>query len=114
MLGYVIRLGIAFVRLPNLVRDQREFGSYVLSQNEQIADFINQVSARVSEYRQEVSRLQETLSKQIESVSEQLKTLAGKQQEFERMAGTRFDELSQTTEAVHGLTAQAERNPRTN
>lgn len=86
LIGYVIRLGIAFVRLPNLVRDQREFGSYVLSQHEQIADFINQVSTRVSECRQEVSRLEETLSKQIE-------TSAGRQQEFERIAGTRFGEL---------------------
>lgn len=100
LLGYFIRLVIAFVRLPNLVHSQREFGGYVLAQDEQIADFINAVSARVSEYRQEVSRLEESLSKQIE-------TLAGKQQEFERMAGARFGELSQTTEATHGLKAQA-------
>ena len=101
LLGYFIRLMIAFVRLPNLVHAQREFGGYVLAQDEHIADFINAVSARVSEYRQEVSRLEETLSKQIE-------TLAGKQQEFERMAGARFAELSQTTEATHGLKAQAD------
>jgi hypothetical protein len=41
LLGYPIRLGIALVRLPNLIRDQREFGSYLLAQNEQMADFIN-------------------------------------------------------------------------
>jgi O-antigen chain-terminating methyltransferase len=98
--GYFIRLTIAFVRLPNLIRDQREFGSYLLSQNEQIADFINRVSARVSEHRREVSRLQETLSKQIE-------TLAGKQRQFEHMANARFGELSQTTEEIRRIKAHA-------
>jgi hypothetical protein len=69
LLGYVIRLGIAFARLPNLVRDQREFGSYVLSQHEQMAEFINQISARVGECRQELVRLQvaqETVARQID------------------------------------------------
>jgi len=49
LLGYLIRLGIAFVRLPKLVRDQREFGSYLLSQNEQIADFINLSAIRLTD-----------------------------------------------------------------
>jgi SAM-dependent methyltransferase len=49
LLGYVIRLGIAFARLPNLVRDQREFGSYLLAQNEQIADFINVTTDRLTD-----------------------------------------------------------------
>jgi len=47
--GYLVRLSIALVRLPNLVRDQREFGSYLLSQNEQIADFINGASDRLTD-----------------------------------------------------------------
>ena len=41
LLGYFIRLGIALVRLPNMVRDQREFGSYMLAQNREMADYIN-------------------------------------------------------------------------
>lgn len=52
LLGYVIRLGIAFVRLPKLVRDQREFGGYVLAQNQQMADFINATSVRLTEVAQ--------------------------------------------------------------
>ena len=47
IVGYFVRLAIALVRLPNQVRDQREFGGYVLSQNQRIADFINDLSARV-------------------------------------------------------------------
>ncbi len=49
IVGYFVRLAIALVRLPHQVRDQREFGGYVLSQNQQIADFINAISARVEE-----------------------------------------------------------------
>ena len=49
IVGYFVRLAIALVRLPNQVRDQREFGGYVLSQNQQIADFINGLSARLEE-----------------------------------------------------------------
>ena len=49
IVGYFVRLAIALARLPNRVRDQREFSGYVLSQNQQIADFINAVSARVEE-----------------------------------------------------------------
>jgi O-antigen chain-terminating methyltransferase len=49
IIGYFVRLAIAFVRLPNQVRDQREFGGYVLSQNQQMADFINAISARLEE-----------------------------------------------------------------
>src|SRR6185436_691705 len=44
LIGYFVRLGIALVRLPNQVRDQREFAGYVLAQNQQIADFINAIS----------------------------------------------------------------------
>ena len=48
LLGYPIRLGIALLRLPNSIREQREFGSYVLAQHEQIADFINATTDRLS------------------------------------------------------------------
>jgi len=65
VVGYFIRLAIALARLPRQVRDQREFAGYVLSQNQQIADFINAVSARLAEINQGVSRVEEALSKQL-------------------------------------------------
>ncbi len=49
IIGFFVLLAIGLVRLPNQVRDQREFGGYVLSQNQQIADFINGLSARFEE-----------------------------------------------------------------
>jgi O-antigen chain-terminating methyltransferase len=117
LLGYVIRLGIAFVRLPNLIRDQREFGSYVLSQQEQIGEFINQVSARVSECRHEVLRLDETLSKQLLTLSRQVETqgetLTEKQQalerqqaEFARLASAQFSEIDRRYDALEAFTKQ--------
>ena len=124
VLGYVIRLGIAFVRLPNLVRDQREFGSYVLSQHEQIVDFINQISARVSECRDQVSRLEETTSKRHAAHSTQLielsrqiytqsDTLTEKQQalersheEFARAASTQFSEIDRRYDALEAYAKQ--------
>ncbi len=65
VVGYFIRLAIALARLPRQVRDQREFAGYVLSQNQQIADFINTVSARLAEINHGVSRVEEALSKQL-------------------------------------------------
>lgn len=117
LLGYVIRLGIAFVRLPNLIRDQREFGSYVLSQQEQIAEFVNQASARISECRHELSRLEETLSKQLstlsnhvetqgETIAEKQKALERQQAEFERVASKQFSEIDRRYDALEAYTKQ--------
>ena len=70
IIGYFIRLVIALVRLPDQVRDQREFAGYVLAQNQQMADFINVISARVAEYSTAVSRVEERLSEQMRSEHE--------------------------------------------
>ncbi|HEU4768088.1 MAG TPA: methyltransferase domain-containing protein [Pyrinomonadaceae bacterium] len=84
IIGYFIRLVIALVRLPDQVRDQREFAGYVLAQNQQMADFINVVSARVAECSTAVSRVEEQLSEQIRSQHEA----------SERAAAERLNELN--------------------
>lgn len=109
LFGYVIRLGIAFVRLPNLVRDQREFGSYVLSQQEQIAEFINQASARISECRHEVSRVDETLSTlstHAETITEKQQALERQQAEFARLASAQFSEIDRRYDTLDAFTKQ--------
>ncbi|HEX3248250.1 MAG TPA: methyltransferase domain-containing protein [Pyrinomonadaceae bacterium] len=103
LVGYVIRLGIAFVRLPNLVRDQREFGSYVLSQHEQMAEFINQVSARVSECRHELSQVRETLANEI---GPQVVTLADRLSNLEKLASTQFSEIDLRYDRLDAFTKQ--------
>lgn len=65
IIGYFIRLALAIVRLPQQVRDQREFAGYVLAQNQQIADFVNVVSVRLTECNAGVSRLEERLEKKL-------------------------------------------------
>jgi O-antigen chain-terminating methyltransferase len=75
LVGYPIRLGIALLRLPNSIREQREFGSYVLSQHEQIADFINAAADRLSDAQKW-------------------------QQHFEGVSGTYFDDLKQQIAAL--------------
>jgi len=105
LLGYLVRLGIAFVRLPNLIRDQREFGSYVLSQHEQIAEFINQVSARVSECRLELSRLQETQD-HVARIETQVAILAEKQQGLEQLASAQFAEIDRRYDGLDAYTKQ--------
>lgn len=68
LIGYPIRLGIALLRLPNLVRDQREFAGYILAQNQEMADFINLDSNR--------------LTKQVEALAEEQQTIAQQQELF--------------------------------
>jgi len=117
LLGYVVRLGIAFVRLPNMVRDQREFGSYILSQQEQIAEFVNQTSARISECRHEVSRLEEALSQRLSTLSKQVETqgetsigrhsaLERQQSEFARIASAQFSEIDRRYDALEAYAKQ--------
>jgi O-antigen chain-terminating methyltransferase len=81
LIGYFVRLSIALVRLPKLVRDQREFGSYLLSQNEQIADFINATSDRLTDAEKW-------------------------QKNFESVAGTYWDDLKERIAASRADAAQ--------
>src|SRR5687768_10680893 len=78
VIGYFVRLAIALVRLPNQVRDQREFAGYVLSQNQQIADFINVVSARLAEFSQTqvvlLRQLEETFERQLAEHAQKIET----------------------------------------
>ncbi len=71
VIGYFVRLAIALVRLPKQVRDQREFAGYVLSQNQQMADYINGVSVRLAEF----SQTQSALLRQLEETFTRTTTL---------------------------------------
>jgi SAM-dependent methyltransferase len=86
ILGYFVRLAIALVRLPHQVRDQREFGGYVLSQNQQIVDFVNALSAQLDELKQIEPRLMDRINSDKELIQKQL------QHEFQSIRG-RTDQL---------------------
>ena len=94
IIGYFVRLAIALVRLPHQVRDQREFAGYVLSQNQQIADFINVLSARVAEFSQALSTQSTLLHEMRETFGQQLAEHTTETQKIEpriekRIAGER-------------------------
>jgi len=88
LLGYVFRLGIAFVRLPKLVRDQREFGGYVLAQNQEIADFINHTANRLIERINALANEQQKTATYFDDVKQRIETL--RRDEAEQMAALRF------------------------
>ncbi|HKR14422.1 MAG TPA: methyltransferase domain-containing protein [Pyrinomonadaceae bacterium] len=90
--GYFVRLAIALVRLPNQIRDQREFAGYVLSQNQQIADFVNVMSARISGTNQGLARVEEKLSAQMHALNDEQR---GARETIEHNANERFDALVQ-------------------
>jgi O-antigen chain-terminating methyltransferase len=96
LIGYPVRLGIALLRLPNSIREQREFGSYVLSQHEQIADFINVTADRLTE--------------QLNTLAQRQTDTQQWQEYFEGVSGTYFDDMKQRiatlrTDAAQELTA---------
>ena len=100
LLGYFIRLGIAVARLPRLVRDQREFAGYVLSQNQQIADFINAISARVVESNQAVSRIEQALAKEVEAFRDEHRALREQHESLNHSTSARIDEIHHHFEAT--------------
>ena len=89
VIGYFIRWAIAVVRLPNQVRDNREFAGYVLSQNQQIADFINVISARVAECSQDLSRQ----SNALEALRHELHEIRVRLDVNEHNADARFGDI---------------------
>ena len=99
LIGYPIRLGIALLRLPNSICEQREFGSYVLSQHEQIADFINVTADRLTERFNSLANEQQTIVQ---------RQLDGEkwQEHFESVSGTYFDDLKQRIATLRVDTAQ--------
>ncbi|HEX5887633.1 MAG TPA: methionine biosynthesis protein MetW, partial [Pyrinomonadaceae bacterium] len=99
LIGYPIRLGIALLRLPNSIRDQREFGSYVLSQHEQIADFINVTADRLTQRIDTLATEQQTLA-QRQTDSQQW------QEYFEGVAGTYFDDMKHRIATLRADTSQ--------
>jgi len=49
VLGYLLQLLLAFVRLPSMIRSQRQFQGYVVAQQLAIADYVNTINDYVNE-----------------------------------------------------------------
>ena len=50
VLGYLLQLLLAFVRLPLMIRSQRQFQGYVVAQQTAIADYVNGLNDYVKNY----------------------------------------------------------------
>lgn len=122
LIGYFVRLVIAVIRLPNQVRDQREFAGYVLSQNQQIADFVNVVSARVAEGNQRLAQIEERLSTQVALLNKGLEKQLHEQRAVvetieDRIAAekellkTQIEEIRVQTEQLQTLVEELQRAP---
>jgi len=83
LVGYVVRLIIALMRLPNLIRDQREFDSYLLVQNQEIANFVNNVNTQtagvgkqIADAQAELEEIQRAMAERHDDYDGRMTTLA--------------------------------------
>lgn len=57
--GYLLQVLLAVVRLPHMIRSQRQFQGYVVAQQFAIADYVNDLNKYVNDYLTERQRLEE-------------------------------------------------------
>lgn len=83
VLGYLIELPISILRLPRLLRSQRQFESHTIAQQERLAHQINLVSERVAgaldalaerdeEWRDNLSEVNRSLTSDLNRIGAQL------------------------------------------
>ena len=72
--GYLLQLALAFVRLPLMVRSQREFQGYIVAQQLAIADYVNDVNHNRRVIGNEFHRHRYTVNNQLQM----LETLAAR------------------------------------
>ncbi len=65
--GYAIRLGLALIRLPVFITERNQFEAHALAQQQQTADFINQVLADLSQWPRHLAQHRQQLETLIES-----------------------------------------------
>jgi SAM-dependent methyltransferase len=116
VIGYFVRLAIALVRLPNQVRDQREFAGYVLSQNQQIADFVNVVSAHhEGQVSNQLGLLQQTFARQLDShKTETLQIeprIENRINTEKDLVQNQIEEIRVQAELLHSLIRKLQRGP---
>jgi O-antigen chain-terminating methyltransferase len=111
VIGYLVRLFIALARLPHQVRDQREFAGYVLSQNQQTADFINGISARVEEMSTWIASLQQALDAQKIETLEIEPRIENRINMQHDVIQNQIEEIHVQTQQLHSLIEKLQRGP---
>ena len=111
VIGYFVRLAIAVVRLPNQIRDQREFAGYILSQNQQMTDFTNSISARAEEMSTWIASLQQALDAQRVETLEIEPRIENRINTQHDLIHNHIEELRKQTELLHSLIEKLRRGP---
>src|SRR5262249_6314562 len=127
--GYVLRVIKALVRLPVLIKHQQEFETFALGQQQQIADYINdilapafmsdndasggQLAATVSDAVAAISMLADSLvdlSAQQADIQARLQKLQQQREQSETQLHTNLEALTKSLTSLQQKLAQAETN----
>lgn len=111
VIGYFLRLAIALVRLPNQIRDQREFAGYLLSQNQQMADFTNSISARAEEMSTWIASLQQALDAQKVETLEIEPRIENRINTQHDLTQNQIEDIRVQAELLHSLIEEVRRGP---
>lgn len=105
VIGYLLRLLVSLTRLPVLIRDQQRFEAYALGQQQNIADYLNEVLTPAVKRHEEdspvIANLSVTVADALESVlmlSESLIELSARHEEFQTRFQSEIERL-QTEQA---------------
>ena len=71
-IGYLLNLGIAFIRLPMMIRNQQQFEAHVLAQQEMIAEQLNHVGRTLRTHANETALIIEKHSELIRQMDDSL------------------------------------------
>lgn len=102
--GYALNLVVGVLRLPKQIRDQRQFVNYVLAQNQQIANFSNNLSTHVFDNQAALSHQVAELNGSLGRTSEVLEALREEHANLVEVVRTAFERLD--TKIVETMAAQ--------
>ena len=115
--GYLLRMCSGFMRLPVLIKHQQEFEGYALGQQQNIADYLNEVLAPTVKRHEEnapiITDLSVTVSDTVESVlilSDSLAELSARHADFQAGLQATLERLQieQAQQAESRLKLQAD------
>lgn len=92
ILGYVLELAVALVRLPALIHHQRQLESYLVGQNQMTSDYVNEMYQGLASDNR---RLQEEIDKARSEIKESLsRAVADLRQDQKQMARLQQQQLA--------------------
>ena len=100
IVGYLVRLMIAIVRLPRLIQHQNQVEFYLWHQLQRITDYENQSRKEAAEAVAQVSNQVLDVSQQLRDLSQQHENLSARQTEQGNAVDARFAGFEQELESL--------------